>query len=285
MITIICGLPGAGKTCKLTHFIVERMLEYGFEDYLKLKCEINKLSKGGFLNLELPPQRHLCYADYSVRINNRLQTYYVDGFQLALPNPYFETANIPPYSTIFLDEAQKYFDSRMSKYIREDVYRWFQLHRHNDYNVFLACQRLGNIDLNIRSIAECFIVINDLVVKEDFYGRVVKLKWTARQFFSCDTAESYMLAREKKENIEIGMAVEFETDLPIFNYYDSKGCRPAFYAGKYSQGFDYFTEDGYQFTLESYVEFNNKHYFVAPRGYYKNAEYDKQIMKNLGAVV
>lgn len=285
MITIICGIPGAGKTCKLTHFIVQRMLENGLEDYLNLKREINQLSKGGFSNLELPPQRHLCYADYDVRVNNRLQAYYIDGFQLALPNPYFETANIPPYSTIFLDEAQKYYDSRMSKYIREEVYRWFQLHRHNDYNIYMACQRLGNIDLNIRGIAERFIVVDNLVVKEDNYGRVVKLKWTAREFFSCDTAESYMLAREKKENVDIGKVVEYETDLPIFNYYDSKGCRPAFYAGKYNQGFDYFTEEGYQFTLESYVEFNNKHYFVAPRGYYKNAEYDKQILKNIGAVV
>ena len=189
MITIICGIPGAGKTCKLTHFIVQRMLDHGLEDYLNLKREINQLSKGGFSNLELPPERHLCYADYTVRVNNRLKAYYIDGFQLALPNPYFETANIPPYSTIFLDEAQKYYDSRMSKYIREEVYRWFQFHRHNDYNIYMACQRLGNIDLNIRGIAERFIVVDNLVVKEDNYGRVVKLKWTSREFFSCDTTE------------------------------------------------------------------------------------------------
>ena len=133
MITIICGIPGAGKTSCLTYKLVERMCDYGLEDYFNLKHELVKLRQGGFSNVDLPTQKHLCFADYSVKVNNRLQVYYVDGFQIALDNPYFETQFIPPYSTIFLDEAQKYYDSRMSKYIREEVYRWYQLHRHNDY--------------------------------------------------------------------------------------------------------------------------------------------------------
>lgn len=282
MITIIIGIPGAGKTSLLSYKLVERMCDYGLDDYLSLKRELVKLKQGGFPNLDLPPQKHLCFADYPVRVNNRLKVYYVDGFQLALDNPYFETQFIPPYSTIFLDEAQKYYDSRMSRYIREEVYRWYQLHRHNDYNVFMACQRLGNIDLNIRSISERFWVVDKIDVKENEYGITEKITWTLREFFSCDTAENYMLAKEKNENKDIGKELIVETDLSIFDYYDSKGCRPAFYAGKYTKGFDYYTEDGYQFTLDSYVEFNNKHYFVAPHGYYKNAENDKKILQSLG---
>ena len=282
MITIICGIPGAGKTSCLTYKLVERMCDYGIDDYLSLKRELVKLRQGGFPNVDLPPQKHLCFADYPVKVNNRLQVYYIDGFQIALENPYFETQFIPPYSTIFLDEAQKYYDSRMSKYFREEIYRWYQLHRHNDYNVFMACQRLGNIDLNIRSIAERFWVVDKIDVKENQYGIVEKVCWTIREFFSCDTAEEYMLAKEKNENKDIGKELIVETDLSIFDYYDSKGCRPAFYAGKYTKGFDYYTEDGYHFTLDSYVEFNNKHYFVAPHGYYKNAENDKKILQSLG---
>ena len=282
MLTLIGGVPGAGKTALLTSTLINYILNHGFEDYLNLKRELVIMQKGGFSNLDLPPQKHLCFADYSVQINRRLQAYFVDGYKLGLENPFFETQYIPPYSTIFLDEAQKYFDSRMSKYIREEVYRWFQLHRHNDYNIFMTCQRLGNIDLNIRGIAERFWIVDKIDIKENKYGNIEKIKWIIREFYSCDCAESYMLSKEKSEVSNLGKEIIVETDLPVFDYYDSKGCRPAFYNGKYNKGFDYYTEDGYQFTLESFVEFNNKHYFVAPHGYYKNPENDKKILKSLG---
>lgn len=131
MITIVSGFPGSGKTLYLTKLIAEKMINDGLKDYLNLKKKLKKA--GGFSALELPPQRHLVFSDYPVRINSRLHSYDISGFEIGLPNPYFKTKLIPPYSTIFLDEAQRYYDSRFSKYLREDVYRWYQMHRHNDY--------------------------------------------------------------------------------------------------------------------------------------------------------
>ena len=282
MITIICGLPGAGKTTEEVKILVHKMLYESFEDYTNCKREIMQLRAGGFNQLELPPQRHLCFADFRVKVNKRLQAYWVDGFKIGLPNPYFETMLFPPYSTIFLDEAQRYYDSRMSKYLREEVYRWFQLHRQNHYNVYMCCQRLGNIDVNIRALAEHIIVVESLDVKKDDYGRACKLTIKYREFNSPDTAESYQLAKEKKEISKLGTDKVDISTLPIFDYFDSYGCKPAFYDGCYNKGFDYYTEDGYQFTLDSFVEYNNAHYFTAPRGYWKNAEYDKKILARLG---
>ena len=69
MITIICGIPGAGKTSCLTYKLVERMCDYGLEDYFNLKHELVKLRQGGFSNVDLPTQKHLCFADYSVKVN------------------------------------------------------------------------------------------------------------------------------------------------------------------------------------------------------------------------
>ena len=284
MITIISGLPGAGKSAMLTYFLVMQMTQNGLTDWRKCNKELQVLREGGFKNLEPPAQKHLCFSDYKVRFNGRFQSYYIDGFQIGMPNPFFKTSFIPPYSTIYLDEAQRYYDSRMSKYLREEVYRWYQLHRHNDYNIFMACQRLGNIDLNIRGIAERFIVIDDIIVKENSWGMVTNITWKFRIFHSPDTAESYMLAKERNENKDFGEVSEISTDLCIFDYYDSKSCKPAFYNERYNQSFDYFTDDGYQFTLESFVEYNNTHFFTAPVGYLKNAKYDEQILKNLGAI-
>ena len=283
MITIISGNPGAGKTALLTHFLVERMLNEGFDDWLSCKKELMKLKKGGLEKLEPPPQRHLCFSDYKVKFNRKIESYYIDGFQIGLPNPFFKTVFIPPYSTIYLDEAQRYYDSRMSKFLREEVYHWYQLHRHNDYNIIMACQRLGNIDLNIRGIAENFIIIDDIIVKENKYGMVTHITWKIRQFHSCEVAEAYLLACEKKTISSLGEVKEISTDLNVFDYYNSKGCKPAFYAGQYYKAFDYFTEEGYQFTLDSFRQYNNIHYFTAPQGFWKNPKFDDKILSSLGA--
>ena len=285
MITIITGVPGAGKTWKLVCCFVEQVLKHGFEDWQNCKREIKMLSAGGFEQLEPPPQKHCCYADFNIHIGKRIQNYYINGFNLGMPNPFFPTIFIPPYSTIFLDEAQKYYDSRMSKYIRPEVYQWFQLHRHNHYNIYMACQRLGNIDLNIRALAEQIIVMESLEFKKDKYGRIFNFNATARLFSSSDTAESYMLSKERNEFKDVGTKIEFKENLPIFNFYDSYGQKPAFYDCNYNRPFDYYTEDGYQFTLESFKEFNDVHYHVAPQGYYKNTEYDKKVLESLGDFV
>lgn len=279
MITIICGLPGAGKTAEETYMIVDKMLNNSQEDYLNAKREIMQLKQGGFSALELPPQRHLCYADYRVKVNRRLQVYSVDGFKIGLPNPFFETVIFPPYSTIFLDEAQRYYDSRMSKYLRPEVYNWFQLHRQNHYNIILVCQRLANIDVNIRALSERIIVVEKMEKSEDKYGRVSKLVFHNREFTSPDTAEMYQLSKEKNEVSKLGKDVVIKTDLPVLGSYDSFGNKPVFYDGVYHKGYDYYTEDGYQFTLDSFVAYNNTHYFTAPLGFWKNTERDKKILQ------
>lgn len=285
MITIITGVPGAGKTSYLCYLLVQRMVENGLEDYYNSTREINELNDGGFKQLSPPPFKHLCYSDFKVKVNSRFESYYIDGFQIGMPNPFFETAFIPPYSIIYLDEAQRYYNSRMSKYLREEVYMFYQFHRHNHYNIFMACQRLGNIDINIRGIAERILVIDKIDLKENDWGMVTKITWTIREFNSCDTAESYMLARERKDNVDLGKVFTETTDLCIFDYYDSHSMKPAFYEFNYNRPFDYYTEEGYQFTLESFAEFNSRHYYTAPKGYWKNAEYDKEVLKNLGALV
>ena len=128
MITIICGEPGHGKTALMTYFAIQKMLYEGFEYYYNSTRRIDKLKAGGFTSLDLPKQRHTVYADYVIKSQfPASQSYYVDGFNIALPNPFFDTTFFFPYSQIFLDEAQKYYDSRMSKYLRECVYRFYQL--------------------------------------------------------------------------------------------------------------------------------------------------------------
>lgn len=245
----------------------------GVSDFRYAKKEIEHLQQVGFPSLEIPPQKHLCFSDYDFCINRKFSSYRVSGFELALKNKYFKTVSLPVGSSIFLDEAQRYYDSRFSFFLREQVYRWYQLHRHNKYNVYLTAQRLSNIDVNIRAIADKYIVIDNLDVKTDELGRVVRIKWLTRQFTSCEAAESYQMAKERSEISKLGVVEEISTDVDIFRFYDSYSNKFVFYDTSYSQDgilyYDYFTEKGYAFTLEGIVKFNNENYFCFPKGYLK----------------
>lgn len=267
--TIICAPPGAGKTAYISLLQYNAMF-FGRKDYLCAKHEINYLKQNGFSKVELPPQKHLCFSDYNFKINKRFENYKINGYEIGLTNPYFKTVFFPVGSWIFLDEAQRYFDSRMSLFLREEVYRWFQLHRHNGYKIFMTAQRLANIDINIRAIADEFIVIDKLEIKHDCYGRVKKIIWYTSQFISCEVAEQYQLAKEKGEMSKLGKKVKVETDLNIFKYYDSMSNKPVFYnISQRDLEYDYFTEQGYSFSMKGICEFNTNNYFVAPKGYYK----------------
>lgn len=279
-ITIIVGKPGKGKTV-FTANIIANKITNSLGDYINLKREIKHLKLGGFTLLDLPPQKHLIYTDFKFKINKKIESYYIDGYKIGLPNPYFETQFIPPYSTIFLDEAQRYYDSRNTKSLRTEVYNWFQLHRQNHYNIYLVCQRVENIDINIRALADRIIVIDDLKIKTNEFGVVEHFKWITREFESPDTAEEYCRKKDRDEVSMLGKKVIVESKLSLFNYYDSFGNKPIFFNGKENSPFDYHIERKYNYSVESFVEYNENHYFTAPQGYWKSADYDKKINKKM----
>ena len=283
MITIICGEPGNGKTALMTYFAVNKMMSEGYELWRKSCDTINKLYTGGFLSLRYLPQHHTVYSDYVIK-NSFLgvQSYYCDGYKIALPNPFFDTMFFAPYSQIFLDEAQKYYDSRMSKYIRECVYRFYQLHRHNHLDVYMTCQRLGNIDLNIRDISRKIIYVEKLDITQDDYGRIIKMRWHTIEFDCLKFAEAYLDNNNKSVTHE---KKEYAFDGNIFNYYDSYSNEACFYDGNYKVPYDCLVEDNYDDCIEDFIRYNENHMYYAPEGYWKgDAKTDKELLKKRGYI-
>lgn len=276
MITIIVGDPGTGKSLRLAYKLGSSMLN-GFENYIKLKRELKKLkADGGFSQLQLPPQKHLTYADFDLKVNKRLRSYWIDGYQIAMPNDYFDTILIPFYSTIGLDEGERYFDSRKTKELREEVYRFPQLHRHGDYDLYIVCPRIASIDVNIRSIAEKIEVMNGVEFKKDKYGRITSVKFDLMEFTSCDAAEKYQLEKDSKVT-HIGKHIIEKTDLPCWNWYSTKAFRPAFLKDRYNTSYSYAFHSTFKSNLEGFVQFNNTHSYFAPEGYLKNEKFDKKL--------
>ena len=108
---MICGVPGADKSSYMAYLAVQAMLDGGI-NYRECKRELIQLNTSGS-QYEPPPQRHCVYSDNSIHYGKRLRTYFLDGFFIGLSNPFFTSIFIPPFSSIFLDEAQRYYDSQV----------------------------------------------------------------------------------------------------------------------------------------------------------------------------
>ena len=278
MITIIVGEGGRGKSLRLTYKLGLRMLN-GFNDYIKLKRDLKQLkSGGGFSQLNLPEQKHLVYADFDLKINKRLRSYWIDGYQIAMPNDYFDTILIPFYSAIGLDEGDRYFDSRKTKELRQEVYRYPQLHRHGDYDLYIVCHRIASLDTHFREMADKIEVMNGVEFKKDKYGLIKSVTFDLMEFNSCNAAEKYQLESDNKST-HIGKHIREKVTIPCWNWYNTKSFRPAFLKDRYNESYSYAFHSTFTNDLEGFIKFNNTHNYFAPQGYLKNEKYDEKIRK------
>lgn len=172
------GEPGSGKSCFLTAIAIQNM--YGeAARTARHKCNafIDKLNACGY---DLPhAPRHLVYADFGVTFKSPdcgvREAWSVDGNKLGFETEKFKPQYIYPYSTIILDEAQQYFYSRDFSSFPKNVSRWFEKHRKFGLNIYLAAQRGGLIELNIRSLGGA-IYLYDVDFKHTLSGNV-KTVW------------------------------------------------------------------------------------------------------------
>ena len=194
MIRIISGKTGAGKTLLAVYFMFLATYEKGIENYRKCCKEINKLNEDGF-KLSYPKQMHTTYFNGNVcfkpmgRIKKTAYTF--DPWLLGLPSLEHNTHLFFPYGDITIDEAQSFFNSRMSMLFPAYVSRFFELHRQFDLNITLIAQRAGLIDINIREIAQELYYVEDLEKEEDSLGNLIKATWTVRKFTNNADLEHY----------------------------------------------------------------------------------------------
>lgn len=265
MITIIFGGVGVGKTKLLTKFACDKMVFSAREDIAKLRKEINILNFGGF-NLSFN-EKHLVFADYEIIAKDMgvipRKSHYVSGFYVGLPNSQHKTLFLPPYSSVFFSEGQKYFNSRMSVYFSDFVSRFYETHRHYGVNIFIDCQRPKLIDLNIRELAEEFI---EVLSTKDYYkkGVIVKSTWECRVFNSNQSVEKYLTSGDTTD-------CEYRTYKHIgniFNCYDSHYFKFLNYKDRYERNFDIVASPIVEFNIESIKNLNDLYNCEVPRTFY-----------------
>lgn len=263
MITLISGLPGSGKSSLIVLYALQNMVGAAAKRALKLSNMLTSNYINGGLDWLTEQCEHLVYSDNPISTKRgSLVSRHINGFYLGLPNKFYPTHIIPSYSTIFLDEAQRYYNSR-ERGLADHVSRFYELHRHNNLNIYLCAQRPGLIDKNIRELAQEVIYCVGCSEVTD-YGFVTGFKWDILHYDNAQKLISDIDSGNfsgKKETITFSGNIGKHYDDKFFKHLFVDTERRADYSNLYASSGAYH--------LSAIDEFKKKYTFEVPNGYYK----------------
>lgn len=234
MICIITGLNGHGKTSLMAHFGREAIFDR--ERNRAMQNEVALLNANGF---RLTAPQHAVASSFACtfkklgksprlpRIINPSRL----GFQEGAP---YKMHFSLPFETYLIDEAQMYYSSKSPKGLPSYQSAWFEEHRHDDLNIYLATPAPILIHKDIRRLASCINVENK-IVRYDRYGDC-KITWNCR-YIEAGNIDKYIDANAK-ELKRYYKKIQFIADYDIHRQYNSKGCKYKFLAGHLDEDFD-----------------------------------------------
>ena len=219
MITIIFGAPGSGKSSLMTHFLSQIYYTDGPARLKKARQKIEEINEERTYLLTVPAEIPI-YTNYKVSLHTGYhkdwEPYYINGYYIGLPNDRMDTIFTPPFSAIFLDEAQRYFNSRKSASTPDWVSRYAEMHRHYGIDLCLCAQRPILIDANVREICKDFYEAREMEHIRDDAGAIAKTIFRVRRFEAWAAVEQYL---ETGAETYREAAVTHEGD--IFSSFDS----------------------------------------------------------------
>ena len=272
-IRIIFAEPRKGKTCYMTHcanlIAFDRQRNRAMQDEL-----LNKI-QNGFTNIRTIPE-HCVSANYDItlrkfRYTPRLSRR-INPYRLGFDNPFVKTHFNIPYEFICITEAQKYLNSRMSKCYPDWQSRWYEQHGHDHLDILLDTQRPMLIDVNIRELSSFTHIVN-LDIAYDRFGRPCRLEWLVRHIANCGLWEKYMASGQTDKSCcdEDTVVAEYN----VFSCYDSRSCKPKFYAGHFDEDIKYTPAEPTEQSLAGYIKFLRGFDDELPKGFYTSNKGDK----------
>ncbi|MBR4420756.1 MAG: hypothetical protein IKT32_07715 [Clostridia bacterium] len=250
----------------MTKFVKEIYMTEGRQilRQCKEKIEEYNLEFGKELNL---PERVPIYTDYEVKFRVGYEkfysTYFLNGYYFGLENDDVPVIHVPPFAKVFLTEVQRYYDSRKSASLKPFVSRLYEMHRHNNIDIYLDLQRLSLLDLNIRDLAKQIIFIEDLTHHKD--GEIIlSSTWKCKKFASATDADRYF-----NEGANTYENVTFKYEGDIFKCYDSFSNKDKFIP---KNNYNYLEHGKVTKDNKEYYEFNMPKYFRGQKKEEKNNE-------------
>lgn len=219
MLTIISGVPGAGKSSLNAYFLYSTYREEGRTLLKRCRAKIEELNKTRLHPLTLPAQPPI-YSDFKVKFpagyKKWYEPYFVNGYYMGLSNERLKTQFLPPYAKVFLGESQRYYNSRKSGSFPDFVSRFYEMHRHFGLDIYLDVQRVRLIDPNIRELCRRFIEVQGMEHTRDKLGRITRTVWHCREFGNWIDFEDYL-----NTGADTYKETTYSYDGNIFDCYDS----------------------------------------------------------------
>lgn len=187
MITIIFGKPGAGKTSLMAHLMIDLYNQHRHE--LLKTCEDIIIAENQERMNPLPlPKKPPIFSNFAVEFlvgfKKKFSPYFFNPYYFGIENDEFPVQHILPGGAYFIDEGQRYFNSRKSGSFPDHVSRAFETHRHFKIDIYIGVQRPKLIDLNIRELTPRFWEIVDTIKETNGYGGITKTTWRIQEYNS-----------------------------------------------------------------------------------------------------
>lgn len=240
MITIIFGLPGAGKTAFAAYLAKRIYRQEGQKLLFRSRNEITKFNEENHRTLTLP-DRVPIYTNFDPELTIGYKKYYkpyhINPYYFGVKNDRLRTHYVAPYSVLFFDEAQRYYNSRKSMSFPDWVSRAFEIHRHYGLKIYLMAQRPGLIDKNIRDLADHSVYMEKMDNNCNFAGKVESTVFRYREFKGGEAlGEDLGIAADaicEKTALHVG---------DIFKSFNSFSCKKEFFPPE-GKDYEYFTAD------------------------------------------
>ena len=228
---------------------------YNRERNRQMQLELISKQQNGFTNIKTIPL-HCVSANYEVKGRkfgySRRISRLINPYRLGFKNKYVKTHFNLPYEVIGITEAQKYLNSRLSKYYPDWQSRWYEQHGHDDINIFLDTQRPMLIDVNVRELAQ-FIEIVKLTLHKNKFGKIIGMTWKIRKIENSSLFDRYMASGKK--DIDCYTEEEVTADYNVFECYDHQSCKPKFYDGHMDEDIDYKEATPIEENIEGYIKY------------------------------
>lgn len=191
----ICGLEGYGKTLLLSAIAVKCMLN-GLNDCFKSHEIVDRYNTYGYnfsKNYE-----HLVFCAFigincsGTHIPDRI-SYDFDPFHFALYCEDYETDIYPPYSHLFVPEAQRVWPSYKAEQIRAEVLGKMETGRQAKFDLVFDAQRLMMVAKPIRDLCNRIIFLEEKVEEiKDVKGVCIGHRLHIVEFKSNREAENFV---------------------------------------------------------------------------------------------
>lgn len=279
-IHIITGVQGTGKTLYLAYKM--NCTANDKDKIRKCKNTISNLNNMGY-HFSIPEVPIFCDFDCELHrpFRKPIRPYWVNGYYIGLPVEFvkydkktkqnktvFRTMLLPP-GYIFLDEGNKYFDSKDDDIMTDFRKRWVELMRQFNQEMYLCAHRPMLVSKCVRDYADYTMFLSTDFLYDQF-GNISLITMKYRYFENVQEMEAFLKNGTIPPGNEIQTLV-IDCEEPCMNipkYYDTNYFSKYFLKGAKNKDFDLIKHQKYFSTPEDIDLFCQKYNYKVPKELY-----------------